>query len=484
MEKSKNAHNQESSWTVPVVTVMGHVDSGKTTLLDTLRQTHVASAESGGITQHVSFYSLEFQGKRITFLDTPGHEAFTSIRSRGGRVADIVILVVDAVAGVQPQTLEAISHAQGFGVTIIVAINKVDLPSANPALVKNQLATAGLLLEGFGGVIVCVEISAKTGQNIDNLMEMVVLASQLNPPPGNPLSPLKAFIVESRLDRRRGPVATVVVKSGRLAVRDRVWAGSESFRVRQILDERGKGVTSLSVGEAGEVLGFSKVPPVGVEVRADLPVKEESQPSAVPTALSLPRSKKALRIIIKADVTGSLEALKLALSRIPLLGEKLSIVFAALGDVSDSDVSLAKATSALILTFRVKADQPTARLGESLGVEIRHYQIIYKLIEDIEEALKGMAAWQKSEGVGQATVLKVFPLHSGDRVYGCSVTQGVLNLGDTVRILRGETELGKNKVKSLRVAKDKVGQVSAGKECGILLSGDIAGQVGDQLEVF
>jgi len=476
---------EENYWMPPVVTVMGHVDHGKTTLLDTVRHSHIASGESGGITQHIGSYTIEFQGKKITFIDTPGHEAFSAMRSRGGRVADIVVLVIDAAEGVMPQTLEALMSALSYKVPIIVALNKIDLPSANSNMVKGQLAKSGLLVEGYGGDTVAVEISAKTGQNIDSLLEMIILTAQLNPSKGRRDLPLEAYVIESKLDRRRGPVASVVVKSGKISLGDEISAGTTSGRVKQLLDDKGERLSTVTPGLFVEVLGFNDVPVVGELVnRGKSHVSEQKIGLPIGAPLPFDVEGPMLKVILKADVMGSLEALKTSLNHLPLFSSQASVIFSGVGDVSDSDVNLAKAVSAVIFAFRVRVVEGAVKMAESLSVEIRSYQIIYKLTEDVEKALEGISAWKKSEGPGQALVLKIFSLNSGDHIFGCRVLQGSLHTGDRVKITRTDTEIGKSRIKSLKIGKEKVDKVMAEKECGALLTGAVGVLIGDKLEVI
>lgn len=480
-----DVNKKEDFWTPPVITVMGHVDHGKTTLLDTIRNSHVAAKESGGITQHIGSYTIESQGKKITFIDTPGHEAFSAMRSRGGKVADIVVLVIDVSEGVMPQTLEALESALSYKAPIIVALNKIDLPGANPNMVKGQLAKSGLLVEGYGGDTVVVEISAKTGQNIDSLLEMILLTAQLNPPKGRRDLPLEAYVIESKLDRRRGPVASVVVKSGKISLGNEISTGATSGKVKQILDDKGERLSEVGPGQSVEVLGFNGVPAVGESVKigkSTVLEQKVSLPSGVPLPFDVEGPR--LKVILKADVMGSLEALKTSLNHLPLFNSQASVIFSGVGDVSDSDVNLAKAVSAVIFAFRVKTIDSAMQMAESLSVEIRSYQVIYKLTEDVEKALEGISAWKKSEGPGQALVLKIFPLNSGDRIFGCRVLQGSLRTGDRVKITREGAEIDKARIKNLKIGKEKVDRVIAEKECGVLLTAVAIVLVGDKLEVI
>lgn len=485
-DRENKSDSSDQIWIPPVVTVVGHVDHGKTTLLDSIRRSHVADKESGGITQHIGAYQIEFQGKLITFIDTPGHEAFSAMRGRGSRIADVILLVIDAAEGLRPQTLEALALAQASPAILIVVLNKVDLPAANVDRVKHQLSQQGLLVEGFGGQTLCLEVSAKTGQNLNTLLEMIVLSSQLHPPASRPEADLEAYVIESQLDRQRGPVATLVIKNGTLRLGQEIRTASVGGKVKQLLDDGGRRQDLAPPGWAVSVLGFTKVPAVGEAVAVGQFVAAPSSviKSESPLRPSFEKRDQPLRLMVKADVSGSLEAIQGSLNRLPAFGDKIGLVFAGVGDVTDSDVNFAKASSAIILAFRVKVPVSSQKMAESLAVEIRSYQIIYQLIEDVEAAVKGLNVWQKSEGTGQAVVLKIFSLSSGDCVLGCRITQGTLRLGDVVELHRGEVALGRDRIKSLRIGQDRVEKVAAEKECGLLLRGEVADpRAGDCLSV-
>ncbi len=491
----------------PVVTIMGHVDHGKTKLLDAIRQTNVAEGEVGGITQHIGAYQIEVKGKRITFLDTPGHEAFTAMRARGAQVTDIVVLVVAADDGVQPQTLEAISHVRAAGVPMIVAINKIDKPEANPALVKQQLAQAGVMVEEFGGEVPCVEVSAKMKLHIDDLLDMILLVAEMQELKANPNKPAKGTIIEAELDRARGPIATVLVKEGSLRLKDYVVAGKTYGRVRAMMTDTGRRVKRAEPAMPVVVMGLSDVPEAGDILQA-VPDERTARETALARKqqheMERIRARRAssledlleeirqgevkeLNIILKADVQGSIGAIEHALSKLNEKGGEVQvkILHKATGAITESDVMLALASRALIVGFNARPDAAARRAAEREGVDIRFYNIIYELVDDVEKAMKGMLSPKTREVVdGMAEVRQIFRLPGKVVAAGLYVTEGKVLRNDRTRVLRGGVVVHDGPIASLKRFKDDVREVAAGYECGLTLEdfGDF--EVGDLLEFY
>ncbi|GBE21566.1 MAG TPA: translation initiation factor IF-2 [Actinobacteria bacterium] len=490
----------------PVVTVMGHVDHGKTTLLDKIRSANVVAGEAGGITQHIGAYQVTRDGKRITFIDTPGHEAFTAMRARGANVTDIVVLVIAAEDGVMPQTAEAISHAEAAGVDIIVALNKIDLPGADPDKVRAQLTEYGLVAEELGGDTVTVEISAKQGLGIDQLLEMIELISEVEEFKGNPNAPASGAVIESNLDKGRGPVATVIVQRGTLRRGDALVSGAVSGRVRAMLDESGKQVKEATPGTPVLVMGWESVPTAGdwFEVVANerearsraAKVKDKLKlaDAVVPTArerlaLLLEQLRNAdeaeLRLIIKADAHGSLEAIRDAIAKIGREGGKIVIIHGAVGGINENDVSLADVTEAVIIGFNVRPDGKSRRAAEEQGIEIRTYSVIYELLDEIEQMLVGRLAPEEIEQVlGSAEVRAVFKVPRAGNIAGSYVTEGEIVRGARARLLRDGIVVYDGTIDSLRRFKDDVKQVAAGYECGIGLERFSDVKEGDMIEAY
>ncbi len=491
----------------PVVTIMGHVDHGKTKLLDAIRQTNVAEGEVGGITQHIGAYQIEVKGKRITFLDTPGHEAFTAMRARGAQVTDIVVLVVAADDGVQPQTLEAISHVRAAGVPMIVAINKIDKPEANPALVKQQLAQAGVIVEEFGGEVPCVEVSAKMKLHIDDLLDMILLVAELQELKANPNKPAKGTVIEAELDRARGPIATVLVKEGSLRLKDYVVAGETYGKVRAMMTDTGRRVKRAEPAMPVVVMGLNDVPAAGdtLQVVPDeraaretaLARKQQHEMERVRArrASSLEElleeirqgEVKELNIILKADVQGSIGAIEHALAKLNEKGGEVQvkILHKATGAITESDVMLALASRALVVGFNARPDAAARRAAEREGVDIRFYNIIYELVDDVERAMQGMLAPKTREVVdGMAEVRQVFRLPGKVVVAGLYVTEGKVLRNDRARVLRGGVVVHDGPIASLKRFKDDVREVAAGYECGLGLENFSDFQIGDLLEFY
>lgn len=491
----------------PVVTIMGHVDHGKTKLLDAIRSTNVAEGEAGGITQHIGAYQVEIQGRKITFLDTPGHEAFTAMRARGAQVTDIAILVVAADDGVMPQTREAVNHAKAAGVPIIVAVNKIDLPAANPDRVKQQLSELGVMPETYGGDTPFVEVSAREKLGIDDLLEMILLVADLGELKANPRQPAIGVIIEARVDKNRGPVATALIQSGTLSVRDVVVVGSTFGRIRAMNDDRGRKVRRAEPAMPVEILGLLEVPEAGdilqavPDEQAARKLAEERAAYKRAEAFSETRVVKLdevfgqaqaagtaeLRVVLKGDVQGSLEAIQNALIKLNESSESVGIkvVHTGTGAVSESDVMLAVAAGAIIMGFNVRPDAAAKRAADSAGVDVRYYNIIYQLIDDVKAAMSGLLAPETRETTdGYAEVRQVFRLPTRDVVAGLHVLDGKAVRNDRVRVLRSGTVLYDGEVSSLKRFKEDAREVPAGYECGVVISGLSDVQEGDQLEFY
>jgi len=490
----------------PVITVMGHVDHGKTTLLDTIRKTKVVEGEHGGITQHIGAYQVEVNGHLLTFLDTPGHEAFTALRARGAEVTDIVVLVVAADDGIMPQTVEAISHSKAAGVPIIVAINKMDLPGADPYAIRAQLTEHELVVEELGGEVISVELSAQSGEGVDNLLEMIDLVSQVEELKGNPNARASGVIVESQLDVGRGPVATVIVQRGTLTRGDALVAGPVSGRVRAMLDHKGDQVKEAGPSAPVLIMGWGDLPTAGdpFDVLKDEKAAR-SQASAtldelkaselvIPTARErltqlLEQLRTAddaeLRLILKADAHGSLEAVRESIAKITREGGTISILHGAVGGITENDVSLAEVTDAVIFGFNVRPDSKARKLAEQKGIEIRPYQIIYELLDDIEAMLVGRLAPDEVERVvGVAEVREIFKVPRAGNIAGSYITDGQMRRGAKVRLLRDGVVIHDGIVDSLRRFKDDVREVNTGFECGIGIAGYHDVKVGDVIEAY
>ncbi|WP_067173305.1 translation initiation factor IF-2 [Sulfurospirillum sp. UCH001] len=490
----------------PVITIMGHVDHGKTSLLDYIRSAKVAAGEAGGITQHVGAYMVEKNGRNITFIDTPGHEAFTEMRSRGAKVTDIVIVVVAADDGVKPQTKEAVEHAKAAGVPIIIAVNKMDKESANPDLVKAQLAELGITPIDWGGDHEFVPVSAKTGMGIEDLLETILLQADLLELKADPSRDVKATVIESSLEKGRGPVATVVVQDGTMRVGDIVVAGVAFGKVKALLDDLGRSVKEALPGEPVVVLGLSEVPGAGetlISVKTDkiareyakkkaeyLRQKELSKTTKVSlddlSAMIAEGALKTLPVIIKADVQGSLEAIKGSLEKIRNSETKVNIVSAGIGGITESDVALAGASSnCVILGFHVRPTGVVKEKAKSAGVEIKTYNIIYDLIDDVTNLVTGlMAPVIREENIGQAMVREVFTVPKLGAIAGCIVTDGTINRGVKIRVIRDGVIIFEGSVSSLKRFKDDVKEVGKGYECGVGIDGYNDIKVGDYIESF
>ena len=486
----------------PVVTVMGHVDHGKTSLLDAIRKTHVTAREAGGITQHIGAYTVNTGGKKITFLDTPGHEAFTAMRARGAQCTDISVLVVAADDGVMPQTVEAINHSKAAGVPIIVAINKMDKPAANPEHVKKQLSEMELIPEDWGGDTIMVPVSAHSHQGIDDLLEMILLVAEVKELKANPKLPAHGTIVEAKLDKGRGPVATVLVQRGTLTIGDYIIAGTTHGRVRALINDRGEKVRKAGPSTPVEVLGLNEVPQAGdildaadekiarsvAEKRIAKAKAEQQKAAKVSLDDIFSRIKegelKELNIVVKADVQGSVEALCASLVKIQNEEVKVSVVHSGVGAINESDVMLASAANALIIGFNVRPDANARKIAESEKVDIRPYRVIYDAINDVEAAIKGMLAPKFEEDViGRVEVRQVITI-SKMIIAGCYVIEGKVTNNAKIRVVRDGIVIAEDEMESLRRFKDDVKEVAAGYECGITLAKFHDIKENDQFEVY
>ncbi len=495
----------ESSPRAPVVTVMGHVDHGKTSLLDYIRRAKVASGEAGGITQHIGAYHVETPRGMITFLDTPGHEAFTAMRARGAKATDIVILVVAADDGVMPQTKEAIAHAKAAGVPLVVAINKIDKPGGNADRVTQELIAESVVPEAYGGDSPFVQVSAKTGQGIDDLLEQVLLQAEVLELRAPVDAPAKGLVVESRLDKGRGTVATILVQSGTLKRGDVVLAGSSYGRVRAMLDENGKNISEAGPSIPVEIQGLTEVPAAGEEVMVMVDERKAREIAlfrqgkyrdvklAKQQAAKLENmfenmgegELKNLPIIVKTDVQGSQEALVQSLVKLSNNEVRVQVVHAAVGGISESDVNLAVASKAVIIGFNTRADASARKLAETNGVDIRYYNIIYDAVDEIKSALSGMLAPEKRETIiGMVEIRQVFSVSKVGSIAGCLVTEGVVKRTSSVRLLRNNVVTWTGELDSLKRYKDDAKEVRAGMECGLSLKAYNDIQVGDFLEIF
>ncbi len=490
----------------PVVTVMGHVDHGKTSLLDSIRKTKVTSSEAGGITQHIGASTASVGGRHIVFLDTPGHEAFTAMRARGAKVTDVAVLVVAANDGVMPQTVEALNHAKAASIPIVVAVNKIDLPDANPEKIKQQLTEHGLVSEEWGGDTIFVPVSAKTGAGLDKLLETILLVAEIQELRANPSREARGTVIEAELDKGRGPLATVLIQNGTLKIGDAFVAGLISGKVRAMFDNRNKRIKQAGPSTPVEVIGFEGVPAAG---DLFLAVNDEKRARELAGGRKLRRREQDLRLanrgvnlkdvfqkikegeakelslIVKGDVQGSVEAINTSLQRLSNEDVKVRILHNGVGGITESDVMLATASKAIIIGFNVRPDAASQRLAEREKVDIRTYRVIYEAVDDIEKAMGGMLEPIFSEAVqGHAEVRAVFKVPKIGAVAGCYVNDGKINKNAMLRVIRDGTVVNEGRIGSLRRFKDDVKEVAAGFECGIGLErfGDV--KEGDVLEAF
>jgi translation initiation factor IF-2 len=472
----------------PIVTIMGHVDHGKTSLLDYIRQAHVVDREAGGITQHIGAYQAEFQGKKITFIDTPGHAAFNKMRARGARVTDLVILVVAANDGVKPQTTESIRHIKEANVPVIVVVNKIDLPNVYPDMAKAQLAEEGILVHGFGGDVDVVELSAKTGQGVDKLLETILVTAELNEYKADPSANLKAVVIEATMDKKRGPVATVIVQQGTLKVRQDIQSDEVTGRVRQLVDEKGKQLPEVTPGSPAEIIGFSQVPAVGSIVfeQGKPPAEEETPEEAeaeVPAGekfADLFNEQPKLKIVLKADVQGTLEAIKQNLE-----GDSMELLRAGVGEVTEDDLLFAQTTGSLILVFHTKVPRQIEEKAKDMKVKIKRYDVIYKLLEDLQkQMLKLIEPTIDEVVIGEAEILQIFDM-KGEKIAGCKMITGEMTKNSLLHLKRGDEIVANPEVKSLMHGKEQIDNVKAKNEFGMTFKQKkLEFQVGDKVVVY
>lgn len=489
----------------PIVTIMGHVDHGKTTLLDTIRKTKVVEGEFGGITQHIGAYQVTVSGRKVSFLDTPGHEAFTSMRARGAKVTDIAIIVVAADDGVMPQTKEAVDHAKAAGVPIIVAVNKIDKPGVNFDRLYNQMADLNLTPEEWGGETIFCKVSAKTGEGIQNLLETVLVVADVNDLKANPNRSASGTVIEAKLDKGRGPVATVLVQNGTLHTGDILVAGACFGKIRRMVDDKGREIKEALPSTPVEIIGLSDVPVAGdifkvfdserrarevADHRAQTKIESERRSSA---AVSLEDLSKRIeegtilevQVIVKADVQGSAEAVRQALERMEVGNVKVNVIRSTVGGISESDVMLASASKALIIGFNVRPDATIRKKAEEEGVEIRLYNIIYKVVEDIESAMKGMLAPVFTEVIlGQAVVRQTFKVSKIGTIAGCMVNDGKLVRNAKCRIIRDGKVIYTSAISSLKRFQNDAKEVATGYECGLTIDGFNDIKEGDLIEAY
>ena len=489
----------------PVVTIMGHVDNGKTTLLDYIRKSHVAEGESGGITQHIGAYQVDVNGKKVTFLDTPGHEAFTAMRARGAQVTDIVIIVVAADDGVMPQTREAIDHAKAAGVPIIVAVNKIDKPGASPDRIRTEMSEFGLMPEEWGGDVVYQDISAKKGTGVQDLLEAITVVAEMAELKANPNRAAYGTVVEARLDKGRGPVATLLVENGTLHPGDPIVVGTTYGRVRQMTGDNGRTLKKATPATPVAITGLNEVPEAGDkfmvfdsdktarhigEARAEKKKEEERNTTSAMSLDDLYNQIKEgqlaqLNVIVKADVDGTAEAVKATLEKINIEGAKVNVIRSTVGAITESDVLLASASKAIIYGFNVRPTAAVRRKAEEEGVEIRLHNIIYKMVEEIEAAMKGMLAPELEEVVtGQAEIREIYKVSKIGNIAGCMVTDGCIKRDCGVRLIRDGVVVYEGKLASLRRFKDDVKQVNQGYDCGLTIENFNDIKIGDIVEGF
>jgi len=501
--KVKDSHNLKSR--PPVVTIMGHVNHGKTRLLDAIRKTNVMDTEAGSITQHIGAYQVAVNKQKITFLDTPGHEAFTAMRAHGAQITDITILVVAADDGVMPQTVEAINHAQAAGVPIVVAINKIDKENANLDLTKQQLADAGLMIEEWGGNTVCVPISAKEKTGIPELLENLLLVAEIEELKADPSRPAAGVVIEAEMDKSRGPLATVLIQTGTLKLADTAVVGTTWGRVRAMFNDKGQRVKKAEPSTPIEILGLDSVPRVG-DILSVLPNERQAQALIEKRKLETQRESslavgslnlnnlfdqisagqvKELNLILKTDVQGSLEPIRNSLEQLSTEEVQVKIIHSGTGNIAESDIMLAIASKGIVIGFGVGSEEGARRLASTKNIDIRNYDVIYSLIDDLDKALKGMLEPTYVEVIeGRAEVRAVFSAGKGKKIAGIYVTEGKISRNSSVRLRRGEENIYESTLSSLRRFKDDVKEVASGYECGIGIKDYSDFKVGDILEFF
>ena len=467
----------------PVVAILGHVDHGKTTLLDNIRNSHVAEKEAGGITQHISAYQVENKGDKITFIDTPGHEAFSQMRGRGAKVVDLAILVVAADDGVMPQTKESIAHIKTAEIPFLVAINKMDIPSVNIEKVKKQLAEENVLVEGYGGDVVAVPVSAKTGKGIPELLEMIHLVAEISEIRKSPSKEFEGVVIESYLDKFRGPLATIIVKDGSFSVGDTLYSGTTSGKVKSILDFNGKTIKQASVSDPVTILGLGSVPAVGDSLAKKEKVKStimEKKP--VGRDWTVVPKVSDVRLVLKADTYGSLEALSNSIESLKADDQEVKFIHKETGDITENDILMASASKAIIISFNVKVAGPVKKVAEEEGVNIRSYNLIYELLDELKEGLTALSeAKKKKEIVGEAEILAKFESDAGI-IAGCKVTKGRINISDNIVILREGKELKEAKIKSMKHKLSDINEVEKGKEFGLIFDSKVKFEQGDIIQ--
>ena len=474
----------------PIVTILGHVDHGKTSLLDFIRKAAVAEKEHGGITQAIGAYQITHEGSVITFIDTPGHAAFEKMRSRGAKVADVAVLVVAIDDGIMPQTIEAIKHIQSAKVSMVVAVNKIDLPGINKTAqmekLKKQLSDREVLVEEYGGDVPIVQVSAKTGEGVDKLLEIIALVAEVNELKGDPDVPATGVVVESKLDKFKGPVATVIVQNGTLKKGEAVVIAGIKGKVRGLIDFTGKQLDSAGPSTPVEVLGLEEVPQVGAELGKDSSTKEEKQVVITSIVDRLKHDDTTtLKVVIRSDVAGSLEAIEDALNKFNEEAEHVKIVSANTGNLTESDIKMAASTGAIVIGFNVKVLPPIAKLAETEKVLLRSYTIIYELIEEVEAVVEEMLKVGALEEIfGTAQILAEYPYGKSEKIAGCKILDGVFTKGPKIKIVRGEEIIGETKIKSLKKVRDEVTKVEKGEECGMMFEPKIDFTVGDLIQSF
>ena len=479
----------------PIVTIMGHVDHGKTSLLDYIRKAHVVAREAGGITQHIGAYQIEFQKKKITFIDTPGHAAFNKMRARGARATDLVVLVVAANDGVKPQTIESIRHIKEANVPVIVAINKIDLPNVYPDMAKAQLAENGILVQGFGGEVDVVEVSAKTGQGVDKLLELILVTAELNDYKADPAADLRAVVIEASRDPKRGSLATVIVQQGTLKIRQEIVADDVNGRVRQLLDENRKPLTEVTPGSPAEIIGFADAPAVGaivweagkvgtVATHADSGVAETTviDPAQAQSDhyADLFNEKPKLKLILKTDVKGTLEAIEQNLD-----DESVELLRSGVGEVTEDDLIFAETTGSMILVFHTKVPRQIEEKAKDLKVKIKQYDVIYKLLEDLQKQMLKLIEPTIDEVVqGEAEILQIFEM-KGERIAGCRMITGELKKTDKLHLKRADVIIADPETKAIMHGKEQIDSVKAKNEFGITFKNKkVDFQVGDKLVAY
>lgn len=491
-EKNEQKNTADLQPRQPVVVVLGHVDHGKSSLLEAIKDLKITSKESGGITQHIGAYEIEHKDKKITFIDTPGHEAFSAMRSRGAKVADIAILVVAAEEGIKPQTKEAISHIKKAGIPFVVAINKIDKPEADPERVKRDLSQQGVQVESLGGDVPSANISAKTKQGIDELLELILLISEMEELKGNPQKPGEGVIIESYLDSKRGPTATLLVRDGCLGAGDIVATRSASGKIRILENFQGESLKKAGPSMPVIVIGFETVPQVGekFEVYSSLEnaqkyIEKKERKEDEGEVFFVEEGKKVLNLILKSDVQGSTEAISESLKGLPQEKIALRILKGDVGDIGESDVKLAKSSKASIVGFRVKITPTAAVLAERDGVRIKTFDIIYELIQEVRQIMeKNVGSEKVRVDVGKMKAVAIFLTEKNRQIVGGKVIEGEIRKGTQIEVFRGEDYMGKGRIVSLQRNKKTVDKAAKGEECGVLYEGDVKVQEGDVLHFF